>query len=263
MVPQIAEHGYARHHDELAPEQQPQALVLPHAGNVARPAIHTIMPVLNEEAALRVVLPALPESLRARLIIVDNGSTDGSPAVARAHGARVVREDTRGYGAACLAGLAAVQDAADDDVILFLDGDASDDLCDIPAVTGPVERGEADLVIGSRMLGRCERGALALHSRFGNWLAATLIYRRTGVRFTDLGPLRAIRMDALRQLAMRDRAFGWTVEMQLKAAQHGLRTMEVPVNYRRRIGKSKISGTLSGSVRAGITILRTIAQHGR
>ena len=220
------------------------------------------MPVLNEDAALRVLLPALSDAQRQNLVLVDNGSVDGSAGFARSMGVHVVREDKRGYGAACLAGMTALGDMAADDVILFLDGDASDDLSDIPGVTGPVERGEADLVIGSRVLGQRERGALPPHARFGNWLAVQLIRLKTGVRFTDLGPLRAIRADALMRLNMQDRGFGWTVEMQLKAAQLGIRTMEVPVRYRRRIGKSKISGTVGGSLRAGYTILRTIARHG-
>jgi glycosyltransferase involved in cell wall biosynthesis len=262
MPAQIAEPGHNRQHDQLADQNGPERQLSSHSGNVAASGIHIIMPVLNEEAALRVQLPALPQPLRSKLVLVDNGSTDGSAAFAESLGIRVVREDIRGYGAACLAGLAALHDVQADDVVLFLDGDASDDLSDIPAVTGPVARGEADLVIGSRVLGRREPGALPLHARFGNWLAVQLIRYKAGVRFTDLGPLRAIRADALMHLNMQDRAFGWTVEMQLKAAQRGMRVMEVPVRYRKRIGKSKISGTITGSLRAGFTILRTIAQHG-
>jgi glycosyltransferase involved in cell wall biosynthesis len=221
------------------------------------------MPVLNEEAALRILLPALPAELRAVLVVVDNGSTDRSAQVAREAGARVVHEPERGYGAACLAGIRALSDVDADAIILFMDGDASDDVADIPKLLEPIMNGEADLVIGSRTLGQREPGALPTHSRFGNWLAVWLISRKTGVQFTDLGPLRAIRADALKRLQMQDRNFGWTVEMQLKAAQQRLRTMEVPVRYRRRVGRSKISGTLVGSVRAGFTILQTIAQHGR
>lgn len=221
------------------------------------------MPVLNEAAGLRVILPALPAELRASTVVVDNGSTDGSATVAVGCGARVVSEPRRGYGAACLAGMAALANVPDDDIILFMDGDASDDLADIPQILAPIQRDEADLVIGSRVLGIRERGALAPHARFGNWLATRLIQRKTGVRFSDLGPLRALRMSALRALRMQDRSFGWTVEMQLKAAQHNLRMREVPVRYRRRIGRSKISGTVSGSLHAGFVILRTIALHGR
>jgi glycosyltransferase involved in cell wall biosynthesis len=195
--------------------------------------------------------------------MVDNGSTDDSASVARGYGVRVVREPQRGYGAACLAGMAALAEPADEDIVLFVDGDASDDVADIPLLLAPLYNGVADLVIGSRVLGRRERGALALHARFGNWLATEMIYRKTGVRFTDLGPLRALRYATLRSLQMQDRSFGWTVEMQLKAGQRGLRVCEVPVHYRKRIGHSKISGTVSGSLRAGFTILHMIAMHGR
>jgi glycosyltransferase involved in cell wall biosynthesis len=233
-----------------------------HPGNVASTDIHIIMPVLNEEAALRSLLPRLPLDLRSNVLIVDNGSTDGSAALAQAMGVRVVAEPFRGYGAACQAGIRALGEVHPDSIILFMDGDASDDAADIPKLLAPIRRGVADLVIGSRTLGVRERGALALHARFGNWLAVQLIRRKTGVQFTDLGPLRAVRAGALRRMHMKDRGFGWTVEMQLKAAQSGLRVLEVPVSYRRRIGRSKISGTISGSVRAGFTILRTIARHG-
>jgi glycosyltransferase involved in cell wall biosynthesis len=224
--------------------------------------VHIIIPVLNEEAALRVLLPALSAVQQAAVIVVDNGSTDTSVAVAAQAGVRVVREPQRGYGAACLAGIAALEDAGRDDVILFMDGDASDDVTDIPNVVTPVQCGDVDLVIGSRVLGERERGALAAHARFGNWLATRMIYHKTSVRFTDLGPLRAIRVDALRRLRMQNRNYGWTVEMQLKAAELGLRIQEVPVRYRKRIGKSKISGTVRGSLRAGVVILQTILRHG-
>ncbi len=218
--------------------------------------------MLNEAAALAVLLPALPADLRAHTIVVDNGSTDGSAVVAARAGVHVVKEHQRGYGAACLAGIAALGDAAAEGVVIFMDGDASDDVADIPALIHPIQNGAADLVIGSRTLGSREPGALPPHARFGNWLATSWIYHKTKVRFTDLGPLRAIRVDALRSLRMQDRAYGWTVEMQLKAVQQNLRVREVPVRYRRRIGRSKISGTFTGSLRAGFTILQTIARYG-
>lgn len=221
------------------------------------------MPVLNEERALQVVLPALSAALRSRTIVVDNGSSDNSVQVALAWGVRVISEPQRGYGAACQAGIGTLAEARGDDVVLFMDGDASDDAADLPIVVQPVLEGTADFVIGSRVLGKRERGALAPHARFGNGLAVALMHRLTGVRYTDLGPLRAIRMDALRRLRMQDLDYGWTVEMQLKAAQQSLRIREVPVHYRKRIGRSKISGTLLGSLRAGWTIMRTIARHGR
>ena len=193
--------------------------------------------------------------------MVDNGSTDESAAVARAFGVRVVTEMRRGYGSACLAGIAALDEADGDDVVVFMDGDASDDVDDLPKLIHPILDDVADLVIGSRVLGARERGALTPHARLGNWMATSWIFHKTGVRFTDLGPLRAMRLSALRALRMRDPGFGWTVEMQLKAVQHRLRVMEVPARYRRRIGRSKISGTLVGSARAGYAILRTIARH--
>ena len=208
------------------------------------------------------MLPALPRMLRTGAIVVDNGSTDDSASVARQCGVRVVAEKRRGYGSACLAGMGALAEADGDDIVIFMDGDASDDAGDLPRLIHPILNDTADLVIGSRVLGARERGALSPHARLGNWLATLWIFHKTGVRFTDLGPLRAIRLSALRALGMRDPDFGWTVEMQLKAVQHKLRVMELPVRYRRRIGRSKISGTIIGSVRAGYAILRTIARHG-
>jgi glycosyltransferase involved in cell wall biosynthesis len=246
---------------DFTTEQNDEA-PLSHAANVASRTVHIIIPVLNEAAALAVMLPLLPAGLRPNTIVVDNGSIDDSAAVALAHGAQVVRENRRGYGSACLAGIAALRAQPDDDVVIFMDGDASDDIDDLPRLLDPLDRDAADLVIGSRVLGTRERGALSPHARFGNWLATAWIHRRTGVRFTDLGPLRAIRISTLRSLDMHDPDYGWTVEMQLKAVQRKLRVVEVPVRYRKRIGRSKISGTIIGSARAGFTILRTIARHG-
>jgi glycosyltransferase involved in cell wall biosynthesis len=263
MAAQITE---TREHDneaKLASEQDEQAASWFHARNVAPARLHIIMPVLNEEAALRVLLPSLTAAQRAATIVVDNGSNDGSMAEATRAGVRVVQEPQRGYGAACLAGIAALGAADNDDIVLFMDGDASDDVADIATVLAPVERAEADLVIGSRVLGTRERGALSLHARAGNWIATRWIYLKTGVRYSDLGPLRALRVGTLRSLCMQDRDYGWTVEMQLKAAQQQLCIREVPVRYKKRIGRSKISGTWRGSLRAGWVILRTIRRHGR
>ena len=218
--------------------------------------IALIIPALDEELALATVLDELPRSLFAQVIVVDNGSTDGTAALARARGARVVSEPRRGYGRACLAGLAALDGAAD--IVVFMDADASDVPAEAPALLEPILRGEADLIIGSRRLGRAAPAALAWHQRWGNRLVVGLIRLLFGFRYTDLGPFRAIRRASLAQLAMRDTNFGWTAEMQVKAVRRGLRVREVPVSYRPRLGQSKISGTVSGSLRAGIKILWTV-----
>jgi len=220
--------------------------------------VDAVIPALNEEASIGTVLRSLPPGLIRRVVVCDNGSSDGTIEAAEAAGAFVVREARRGYGAACLKALEAV--AADPpDAVLFLDADLSDDPAQAADVVAPLAAGTADLVIGSRSLGVREAGALTPQARFGNWLATRLLEHFYGVRWTDLGPFRAIRWDAYVSLRMQDPDFGWTVEMQVKAARAGLRGVEVPVRYRRRIGRSKISGTLSGSVRAGAKILGTIA----
>lgn len=226
------------------------------------PRLWILIPALDEEASIGKVLDDIPTEIEGidgnpRCIVIDNGSRDRTAEIAAARGAEIVREDRRGYGQACLSGISRLQEMGvqDEDLVLFLDADASDDPSDLPAVLEPLLRERAQLVIGSRVLGSREAGSLTPQQVFGNWLATLLIRWITGVRFTDLGPFRALRHATLRDLDMRDRAFGWTVEMQLKAASRGLRCFEVPVRYRRRIGRSKISGTLRGSVLAGTTIL--------
>ncbi len=216
-----------------------------------------LIPALNEEGPLPRVLAALPRAGVREVVVVDNGSTDRTAEVAQAAGARVIREPRRGYGRACLTGLDALR-ADPPEVVVFVDADYSDYPEELPRVLAPILAGEADLVIGSRVRGAREPGALLPQARFGNWLATGLIRLATGVRFSDLGPFRAARWDALQAIAMADQGFGWTVEMQMKAAQARLRCVEVPVSYRPRIGHSKITGTLSGSVRAGAKILATI-----
>lgn len=220
--------------------------------------IGCVIPAHNEEGAIAKVVAAIPHWVD-EIIVVDNASTDRTAAVAAAAGARVVPERERGYGSACLAGIAQLPSAID--VVVFVDGDNSDHPEDMADIVDPVATGRADLVIGSRARGVVEAGALTPQQRFGNWLATTLIKLIWRMDFTDLGPFRAIDRAALSRLAMGDRAYGWTVEMQIKAARQGLRCLEVPVRYRRRIGISKISGTMRGSVMAGTTILSIIARE--
>jgi glycosyltransferase involved in cell wall biosynthesis len=218
-----------------------------------------VIPVLNERASLPLVVQAIPPGLADDIVVVDNGSTDGTGNVARSLPVRVVREERRGYGSACLAGVAALA-ASPPEILVFLDGDFSDHPEQMPRLLGAIAEG-ADLAVGSRILGRREAGALLPQARFGNALACALIRLLYGHRFTDLGPFRAIRWEAYRRLGMRDTAFGWTCEMQVKALRRGLRVAEVPVSYRRRVGVSKITGTLSGTLRAGGKILWTIARY--
>lgn len=217
-------------------------------------AIAVIIPALNEAPSIGRVLDDIPEWVDDT-IVADNGSHDETAAVAEAHGARVVREPRRGYGAACQAGIRALRQT---DVVVFLDGDYSDYPDEMAALVDPIASGQAEFVVGSRVLGRREPGALTIQARWGNWLTCTLLRLFWGIRFTDLGPFRAIRHDVLRALDMRDNDYGWTVEMQIKAAQRGLRCLEVPVRYRRRIGRSKISGTVRGVIAAGTKILATV-----
>jgi len=216
--------------------------------------IAVVIPALNEEQSIRHVLDAIPGWVD-QVVVADNGSEDRTAEVARGHGAHVVHEARRGYGSACQAGLAAVSAP---DVIVFLDADFSDHPEEMPRLVDPIVEGRADLVIGSRTLGRRERRALGVHARFGNALACSLIRLFWRTRYTDLGPFRAVRRSCLEALSMRDADYGWTVEMQVKAAASGLRVEEVPVSYRRRIGRSKISGTVRGVIGAGSTILWTI-----
>lgn len=219
--------------------------------------VGVVIPALDEAAAIGKVIGAIPAWVDT-IVVADNGSRDGTGEVARAAGAVVVSEPTLGYGAACLAGLAALPTQ---DIVVFLDGDYSDYPEDMADLVDPIVAGNADLVIGSRVLGRADAGSLTLQQRFGNALATWLIGMIWRTRYTDLGPFRAIRSDALERLQMGDRDFGWTVEMQIKAAEAGLRHIEVPVRYRCRIGVSKISGTIKGTVQAGIKILTVIARH--
>lgn len=216
--------------------------------------VGVVIPAKNEAAALPVVLAAIP-SWASPVIVVDHKSTDGTPEVAQAHGAIVLHEPRSGYGIACLTGIAALPPC---DIIVFLDADASDDPAEMAKLVAPIAEGRADFVLGSRTIGNRERGALTPQQIFGNWLACFLMRLIWGARFTDLGPFRAITAPALERLRMADGNFGWTVEMQIRAAKHKLRYLEVPVTYRRRIGKSKVSGTIKGTIKAGVKILYVI-----
>ncbi len=220
-----------------------------------------MIPALDEAPSIGAVVEGLRcRELLDEVIVVDNGSTDGTGEIARRAGARVVREERRGYGYACRAGVLAAGGAG---VIVLLDGDAADDPEDLSEVLGPLLRGEADLVVGSRALGSRERGSMTLQQVFGNRLAAFLMRVIYGVRVTDLGPFRAIRRRDLLALDMREMSYGWSVEMMVKAARAGYRYREAPVTYRRRVGVSKVGGTLVGSIKAGYFILSTVFRYAR
>jgi glycosyltransferase involved in cell wall biosynthesis len=204
-------------------------------------------------------LARIPPGLYQQIIVADNGSRDRTAEVARQAGATVVTEPQRGYGAACLRAMASLP--PDTDTVVFMDADSSDDPSEAASLLEPILKGRADFVLGSRTLGKAEKGSLQPHQRFGNELATFLIRVLFGYRYTDLGPFRAIRLDALRKLDMRDRNYGWTIEMQIKAVRQKLRIEEVPVSYCKRIGVSKVSGNLKASVLAGIKILWTVFRY--
>jgi glycosyltransferase involved in cell wall biosynthesis len=227
---------------------------LPH------PSVAVIIPALNEQDALPHVLRDIPSPPVQRVVVADNDSTDGTADVAREHGAEVVHEPERGYGAACLKALAYLA-ANPPDIVVFLDGDYSDHPNELPSLVEPIAAGDADIVIGSRARGRREQGALSMQQRVGNAIACGALRLLYGVRYTDLGPFRAIRWETLVALGMQDRNYGWTVEMQIKAAQRGVACREVPVSYRQRIGVSKVSGTIRGSVGAGAKILWLLGRY--
>jgi glycosyltransferase involved in cell wall biosynthesis len=229
--------------------------------------ISFVIPAFNEEAALGPMLDGLSAALDAagcagaNIIVVDNGSLDGTAAVAQKFGARVVSEPRPGYGQACLAGIAALPSSAE--IVIFIDADGSDDPRDLSRLLAPIREGTAELVLGSRTIAAKNSGAFTPQQAFGNWLATRLMRMLLGARFSDLGPFRAIRNEALRRLQMEDTNYGWTIEMQIKAHRRGVRAVEVPVNYRKRLaGKSKIAGTLTGTLRAGAKILWSIAKYG-
>ncbi|HMX41104.1 MAG TPA: glycosyltransferase family 2 protein [Saprospiraceae bacterium] len=228
-------------------------------------AIDVLIPAWNEEKCLPLVLGDLPKDWVRQVIVCDNGSTDQTADVAARHGAVVVAQPERGYGNACLAGMRYLRDlppSEQPEIVVFLDGDYSDYPSELPEVVAPILTEGKDMVIGSRLLGGLEPGAMTLPQRFGNWLAPLLIRWLYGYRFSDLGPFRAVRWQALEAMQMQDRNFGWTVEMQVKAAKMKLCCAEVPVRYRRRAaGKSKVSGTVKGAILAGTIIIATIFRN--
>jgi glycosyltransferase involved in cell wall biosynthesis len=226
---------------------------------VQEPIIDVIIPAYNEEDSVANVVRDIPKAQVRNIIVANNNSSDKTADVAQSAGAIVVDEPLSGYGNACLKGMAYVENQdLKPDIIVFLDGDYSDFPEQLVEVVRPILNDKADLVIGSRALGEMEKGAMMPQQIFGNWLATSLIKLIYGYEFTDLGPFRAIRYDKLLELEMKDKTFGWTVEMQVKAAKLKLRCAEVPVKYRKRIGVSKVSGTIKGTILAGHKILWTI-----
>lgn len=221
--------------------------------------VSVIIPTRNEASSIAHVLNDLPANLVSEVLIVDSGSIDGTPEIAVRMGARVIREPRRGYGRACLTGLDHVNAP---DIVVFLDGDYSDRPAELPRLLAPIADGRADITLGSRLLGPRAPGALPWHAVAGNRLAAGLIRALFGQRITDLGPFRAVRADILAALALEETTYGWAVEIILKGALRGFRIVEVPVSYFPRIGKSKISGTLAGSIGAAWCILSRIVWYG-
>lgn len=228
------------------------------------PSVTVVIPALNEEKSIAFVLKdllSIPEADIREIIVVDNGSKDRTAAIASENGAVVLQEPERGYGAACLKGIRRILDSnSTPDLVAFVDADYSDSPIELLDLLNEFKNPNVELVIGSRALGKAEKGSLLPVQRFGNWLSTFLIGILYGTKFTDLGPFRVIRLDSLKKLNMQDRNFGWTVEMQIKAAKLGMSCVEVPVSYKKRIGVSKVSGTISGSIKAGWKILYTIAK---
>ena len=224
--------------------------------------IFVIIPAFNESTSVGKVIRAIPKNLVTEIIVVNNGSTDDTAMVAEDEGATVLAEYRKGYGYACLKGIEHIsRRASDDDIVLFLDGDYSDFPEEMEKLTRPIKQNVADLVIGSRANANRQSGSMLPQQIFGNWLATTLIMFFYNVRFTDLGPFRAVLWHVLQKMNMQDKTFGWTVEMQVKAAKLKFRCIEVPVSYRKRIGISKVSGTVKGTILAGYKILSTIFKN--
>ena len=226
-----------------------------------KPAVYVIIPAFNESKSIGMVLADIP-GLVNETIVVNNASTDDTETIAKEQGATVLRENRKGYGYSCLKGINYLQTKANpNDIIVFLDGDYSDFPDEISMLIAPILESNFDMVIGSRALGVRESGSMLFQQIAGNWLATALIKLFYNAHFTDLGPFRAIQWNALQQIEMKDKTFGWTVEMQVKAAKHKLKFTEVPVNYRQRIGVSKVSGTIYGTIMAGYKIILTIFKN--
>lgn len=220
--------------------------------------VSVIIPTRNESQALKHVLADIPVDLVSEVLVVDSDSTDGTPEIALQMGARVIREPRRGYGRACLTGLA---QASSPDIVVFLDGDYSDRPAELPLLLAPIAEGRADITLGSRLAAPSTPAALFWHAALGNRLAAWLITLLYGQKITDLGPFRAGRADVLRALKLEETTYGWAVEMILKGALHGFRIVEVPVSYYPRIGQSKISGTVAGTLGAAWFIFSRIFRY--
>ncbi|MEP1094409.1 MAG: glycosyltransferase family 2 protein [Cyclobacteriaceae bacterium] len=227
-----------------------------------KPDIRVIIPAFNEQNAVGLVIDEIPKEWVSEIIVVDNGSTDDTFLQAESREATAIKEPIRGYGNACLRGMRHIADSpTQPDIVVFLDGDHSDYPEQLIDLVEPIINNDADMTIGSRALGVKERGSMTIQQIFGNWLATFLIKLFYKVKYTDLGPFRAIRYDSLLTIGMQDRTYGWTVEMQLKAAKLNLRTLDVPMNYRQRIGVSKVSGTIRGTIGAGYKIIYTIFKY--
>jgi len=224
--------------------------------------IDVIIPAFNEVKSIPLVLRDIPDSLVNEVVVVNNRSTDGTEKIARREGAVVLNENRQGYGYACLKGIDYLKNRTKKpDIVVFVDADYSDYPNEMPHVVAPIIDDDYDMVIGSRARGKREKGSMMPQQIFGNWLATRLIKLFFNVTFTDLGPFRAIKFQKLLDLNMQDQTFGWTVEMQIKAIKNNLKFTEVPVSYRKRVGVSKIAGTLSGSVKAGYKIIYTILKY--